>query len=100
MTSAAPPAAPVLRWSGASWLEPGALCSIQQAFYPPGYAYMRHTHDYAEFFFVERGRGIHHLPGGDEPLAPGDLVFIHPTTEHALAATAAEPLVFLNIAIA
>jgi len=51
-------------------------------------------------FFIERGRGVHRLPGGDQPLAPGDLVFIHPANEHALAATADGPLVFLNVTIA
>ncbi len=76
------------------------LCNVSQAFYPPGFAFMRHSHDYAEFFFIERGRGIHHLAGSSDPLGPGDLVFIHPTTEHALAATGDGPLVFLNITIA
>lgn len=93
------PRADLLQWRQASWLAEGALCHVQQAFYPPGYAFPRHRHDYAECFLVQRGRGRHLLPDGEAPLGVGDLVFVHPDTEHALAAAPDSPLVFLNVAL-
>ncbi|MFW5846326.1 MAG: cupin domain-containing protein, partial [Planctomycetota bacterium] len=90
---------PVLRWRDASWIRPGALFNVDHIFYPPGYVFMQHEHDYAEFSFVDHGRGSNHLGEAREPLRDGDLVFTRPDCRHAFAADAGGSLQFLNCAI-
>ncbi|MEX1119842.1 MAG: AraC family transcriptional regulator [Terrimicrobiaceae bacterium] len=43
-----------------------------------------HGHDFAEVFWVEEGRGIHHLNGRRIEIQAGDLVFIRPSDKHGL----------------
>jgi AraC family cel operon transcriptional repressor len=92
MTSSPPPPYRQ-RWF---WSERAA--HFDRAFYRPGFAFSMHVHDYAEVFFVERGRGTHHFADGSHPLEEGDLVFVAPEDAHYLAADADVPLVFVNIA--
>ena len=77
----------------------GVWAHTERAFYPPGFKFPLHCHDYGEMFFVERGVGVHRLRARSDLVHPGDLVFIHPDVEHALEATATKPLVFINMAI-
>jgi AraC family cel operon transcriptional repressor len=55
-----------------------------------------HTHDFAEVFWVEEGSGRHRFLRGEQPLEPGDLVFIHPTDVHGIEG--APLLRFTNVA--
>jgi AraC family cel operon transcriptional repressor len=72
---------------------------VQRAFYPPGFVFAQHRHEYAELFLVEQGPGLHQLGSRFLPLDEGDLVLVHPDLAHALAATRERPLVFVNVAI-
>lgn len=74
------------------------LIEVDRAFYPPGFRFPRHVHDYAELFLVDRGEGVHVLGSGTAPVAPGELVFIHPECAHALEARE-RALSFINISI-
>jgi AraC family cel operon transcriptional repressor len=47
-----------------------------------------HTHDFHEFFWVERGEGIHWINGRKLALLPRQLIFIRADDTHALAARA------------
>ncbi len=79
--------------------QPPVWAHIDRAFYPPSFRFPHHVHDYAELFLVDRGTGVHQVGTSASPLAPGELVFIHPDCEHALVATSGRPLVFTNISI-
>lgn len=41
-----------------------------------------HTHDYFEFFFVLKGKALHHINGERQLLSQGALVFIRPEDVH------------------
>lgn len=43
-----------------------------------------HGHDFAEVFWVEEGRGIHHINGQRIQIQAGDMVFIRPSDKHGL----------------
>jgi AraC family cel operon transcriptional repressor len=79
--------------------QPEVWAHLDRAFYPPAFRFSPHVHDYAELFLVDRGAGTHLIEAEPRALAPGELVFIHPECEHALAASATRPLVFTNISI-
>ncbi|MEZ0298405.1 MAG: AraC family transcriptional regulator [Candidatus Methylacidiphilales bacterium] len=57
-----------------------------------------HTHDFAEIFWVNSGRGRHLINGRAEPLVPGDFQCIRPEDEHTLEAAGSEPLTITNVA--
>jgi len=42
----------------------------------------RHTHDFAEVMWIERGALVHQINGARQALAAGDLVFIRPEDVH------------------
>lgn len=43
-----------------------------------------HTHDFAEVFWIDTGKGRQTGPTGVQPLRTGDIIFIRPTDIHAL----------------
>ncbi len=57
-----------------------------------------HTHDFAEIFWVNEGRGWHLINGRRERLRPGDLWCIRPEDVHQLLPVGAELLAITNIA--
>ncbi len=79
--------------------QPEHWAHVDRVFYPPGFKFRLHTHDYAELFVVDRGPGVHRI--GDAVVATevGELVFIHPETLHALGARPERALSFTNISI-
>ncbi len=88
-----------LCWRDADWAYRDVLLSVDSAFYPPGYAFPLHNHDYAELYYIDQGSGWHCLPDQRIALTAGDLALIHPKVVHALAASDEEALLFRNIAI-
>jgi AraC-like DNA-binding protein/quercetin dioxygenase-like cupin family protein len=64
-----------------------------------GYDIAAHDHDFAELFWVERGRGLHHLGvGASVSLQSGDLVLIRPRDTHRLSAVTEDGFVLVNVA--
>ena len=57
-----------------------------------------HTHDFAEMFWVNAGRGWHLINGQRERLQQGDLWFIRPEDVHQLVPVGTESLAITNIA--
>jgi AraC family cel operon transcriptional repressor len=57
-----------------------------------------HTHDFAELFWVDEGRGWHLVNGRREPLLAGDLWFIQPDDVHQLVPVGTGSLAITNIA--
>ena len=72
---------------------------VDTAFYPPGFQFQMHNHDYAELYYIDQGSGWHCLPEQRRAIKAGDMALIHPDVVHALAASDEEPLLFRNIAI-
>ncbi len=68
------------------------------------YFYNRHTraplhdHDFAEVFWVSRGRCRQVLDGSAELLQPGDVRFVRPEHVHSIEHAGGEPLQLTNIA--
>jgi AraC family cel operon transcriptional repressor len=57
-----------------------------------------HTHDFAEIFWVNEGRGWHLINGQRARLQPGDLWCIQPDDVHQLVPVGTVPLAITNIA--
>jgi AraC family cel operon transcriptional repressor len=83
-----------LRWAELELASPAH--AFIRAFYPLGYRFPDHRHDFHEVTLVESGEAVHHVGGAELPLRENDLVFIHPDDRHALAAGRA-PAVFVNL---
>lgn len=56
-----------------------------------------HTHDYAEIFWVESGKGYHLINGQKKRLEPGDLVMMRPDDIHTFTSSR-EGLTIMNLA--
>ena len=59
---------------------------------------LEHTHDFYELFWVEDGRGVHHINSDKVALETGDLVMIRPSDVHKFSSRRANPLVMVNVA--
>jgi AraC family cel operon transcriptional repressor len=59
-----------------------------------------HDHDFAEVFWIERGRGTHFINGQRKRLEAGDLVLIRPPDTHAFAVRGKDGFTMVNIAFA
>jgi AraC family cel operon transcriptional repressor len=57
-----------------------------------------HGHDFAELFWIDAGRGIHHINGASLPLRPGSLVLMRPADCHGFDPVGSEELKLTNIA--
>ncbi len=90
---------PPQRLAWAHGAERGPWAHTERAFYPPGFRFPLHRHDFAELFLVVRGPGVHRVGARAHPVDGGDLVFIHPDLAHCLEATGERPLVFINLTI-
>jgi AraC-like DNA-binding protein/quercetin dioxygenase-like cupin family protein len=88
-----------LRWQGIERRDADASLHFQRVFYPPGFAFPFHTHDFHELLFVVSGSGFHDRDGGSAALEPGMLVAIAPALRHRCRAGTG-PLVFVNLVLA
>jgi len=70
-----------------------------RAFYPAGFSFPLHTHDFYEVSVIESGSGFHHCNGKEYALRESDILFVHPHDEHALRAEPNSPIHFINIAL-
>lgn len=79
--------------------EIGSCCSVRIAEIPvakPGETRTPHLHHgFEECIYVLRGTGAVMTPGGELPVAPGDIVVIPPDEKHATRNTGSEPLVLV-----
>jgi AraC family cel operon transcriptional repressor len=55
----------------------------------------RHTHDFCELFWIEKGSGRHEINGRNHPLVPGTICYINARDTHALHGT--ENFTMVNI---
>lgn len=74
-------------------LPPGDMVHLARARLSQARPAGLHGHDFHELLWVQNGRVRHHLPGGREDLAEGDMVFLRPGDRHALQAREADTLV-------
>lgn len=56
-----------------------------------------HGHDYAEIFWIETGKGYHHINGQAKKLNAGDLIMIRPEDEHTFSSKGAG-MILMNVA--
>ena len=88
-----------LRWDELELRNADACLGFNRVFYPPGFAFPFHTHDFHELLFVVSGSGFHDREDGSAALEPGMLVAIAPELRHRCRAGAG-PLVFINLVLA
>ncbi|MBB6461911.1 helix-turn-helix domain-containing protein [Flammeovirga kamogawensis] len=58
-----------------------------------------HNHNYAEFFVVSEGTGVHLINGEKQQIQKGSFCFIRPEDTHTFQRTSKEGLVITNLAI-
>lgn len=86
-----------LRWQALE--RSGPAVQVQEAFYPPGFAFPLHDHDFAELFAVLDGDARHRGTDARELPAPRrSLGCVPPALRHALAAPKRCACTLLNIA--
>lgn len=86
---------PVLRWRDVA--ASGDAAHVARA----GYGSNRlavHRHDFAEVFWIEKGRARHRVNGERQTLLPGQVVWIRPDDEHGLSTLRGEGFVLMNVA--
>jgi AraC family transcriptional regulator, dual regulator of chb operon len=57
-----------------------------------------HTHDFAEVFWVEKGKGVHRRNGKREGIEPGVICFVRPEDGHGFDARVNDGLAIMNVA--
>lgn len=65
-----------------TFVPPGSCYHVARIEQRPGNAVGVHTHDFAELFWIESGRGTHLINGQRQPLQRGDMVLIRPEDAH------------------
>lgn len=89
--------APRLRWDYYARLTGGHF-HVARVTMPAGRRGDPHRHDFAELFFVERGRGVHLINGARQQLTRGDVVFVRADDCHTFEGSGGG-LVFTNVAM-
>jgi AraC family cel operon transcriptional repressor len=59
---------------------------------------MPHAHDFAELFWLERGRMVHQVNGITQRLSAGDLILIAANDRHTFRSQARHAITFVNVA--
>jgi len=87
-----------MRYPLSRFVPPGSSYHIARVEYRRGDACELHTHDFAELFVIEAGRGVHLINGRRIALAAGDLVLIRPDDCHGFRSPRGGGFTMLNIA--
>lgn len=88
---------PRLHWDHYARLT-GGFFHVARVNMSPGRRGDLHRHDFVELFFIEHGRGVHHVNGLRQELARGNLVFIRPDDCHGFEAGGGG-MTFVNVAM-
>ena len=83
-----------------SYLPQEAAYHVARVTLRPPERIQPHAHDFAELFWIERGRGSHLVNGEQHELAQGDLWLIRPDDVHAFRARDERGFTQLNVAFA
>lgn len=86
----------VLRWR--SLVEAGARFHVARPRHTRRSLVARHTHDFAELFWVDAGEGWHLINGRRVSLNVGDVWFVSPTDVHEFELPAGGALSITNVA--
>jgi AraC family cel operon transcriptional repressor len=76
----------------------GLAAHVARTLYESGESVSRHTHDFAEAFWVTSGSGYQVLNDERLSLKEGDAQIIHPTDVHSLGARLGESMAIVNVA--
>lgn len=77
-----------------------AVCHVAVRDKRPGQAPPLHTHDFAEVFWIARGRAVHTLHGAPSRVEAGHLMLVAPGDAHGFAALDAAGYRIANVAFA
>jgi AraC family cel operon transcriptional repressor len=81
-----------------NYLEEDSRFFVARFFFRSDMGSHWHAHDYAELFWITRGKCRHTLEDGEEILTVGDVRFMRPEQIHSLDHVGKEPLHLTNIA--
>ncbi|MCC7205154.1 MAG: helix-turn-helix domain-containing protein [Phycisphaeraceae bacterium] len=76
----------------------GRAYHVARSTYRGADRYAEHTHDFAEVFWVEHGRGVHQINGRRQMIEAGTLVVIRPADVHAFRGASEEGFTIVNVA--
>lgn len=82
------------------FIAPGDASHVGRTVFLDGRGVAYHGHDFAEVFWVEKGKGLHRRNGMREELKPGVVCFIRPQDRHGFDARANDGLSIMNVAFA
>ncbi len=83
-----------------NFVPSGGHFHVARIEYARGQSPSVHTHDFAEIFWIERGRGVHLINAKRLPLIAGDLVAIRAADRHGFLAQDARGFTMVNVAFA
>ncbi len=89
---------PIHRLRLRQFVPPGSWYHIARGVYPGSAGGGLHTHDFAEVFWIESGRGWHLINGERLPLDLGDLVLVRPDDRHGFRGAGAQRMTLVNVA--
>lgn len=76
----------------------GGCFHLARAEYPRGASCAVHRHDFAEVFWIERGRALHLIGRQRRPIDAGTVVLIRPDDAHGLRSTVRGGFTLVNVA--
>jgi len=86
----------LVRWRGV--MPDGGVFHVARTPYHRRDRLKLHRHDFAELFWIERGRAIHIVNGRRVAMSPGDVTFIRPEDQHTLRTADRAGFVLINVA--
>lgn len=84
---------------GAPAAIPGRLLSITASLYEGDWQSIRHSHPFAELFYVKSGKGSFLIENQRFPIAKGQLVIINPGVEHTEVSLESAPLEYISLGV-
>lgn len=78
---------------------PGRLISVSTSLYEGDWKSIRHTHPFAELFYVKSGSGIFFIEDQSFPIYKDELIIINPNVEHTEVSLASPPLEYITLGI-
>ncbi len=89
-----------MRYRLDEYVPPDGCYHIARVEYRSGRSCRLHTHDFAELFVIEDGRGLHQINGRNEVVERGDVVLIRPDDRHGFTVRRGAGFTMVNLAFA
>jgi AraC-like DNA-binding protein len=78
---------------------PAKLIYVSSSIYEGDWSSMRHSHNFAELFYVRSGRGNFIVENEIYPVKQDDLVIVNPNVEHTELSVSSDPLEYVVLGV-